>query len=209
MATAQNANTPSCLPINRPAAIGTAELKELAGRGARLELSLNVEDLTRLAELVVKPGDSRLAPGQLADGQWVDRPLAARVRFENGSEDYPRMRITVTGSLILRCQRCLRPVEWSVDVRTRLTVLGSDAQAARLAEPFDSIVMSADGLRLAAVIEDEILAALPMAPVHEPGVDCAEAGALNVELQNKAEQTYRPFAGLATRVAGAAKDSEH
>jgi len=179
--------------------IGTAELKELAGQGARFELSPNVEDLTRLAELVVEPGDGRQAPGQ----------LAARISFDNGSEGYPRMRISVTGSLILRCQRCLRPVEWSVDVRTRLTVLGSDAQAARLAEPFDSIVMGADGLRLAAVIEDEILAALPMAPVHEPGVDCAEAGAPNVELQNKAEQTYRPFAGLATRVAGAAKDSEH
>jgi len=179
--------------------IGTAELRELAGQGVRLELSPNVEDLTRLAELVVEPGDGRQAPGQ----------LAARISFENGSEGYPRMRISVTGSLILRCQRCLRPVEWLVDVRTRLTVLGSDAQAARLAEPFDSIVMSADGLRLAAVIEDEILAALPMAPVHEPGVDCAEAGAPNVELQSKAEQTYRPFAGLATRVAGAAKDSEH
>jgi uncharacterized protein len=179
--------------------IGTAELKELAGQGARLELSLNVEDLTRLAEFVVKPGDGRQAPGQ----------LAARIRFENGSEGYPRMRISVTGSLILRCQRCLRPVEWSVHVRTRLTVLGSDAQATQLAEPFDSIVMSADGLRLAAVIEDEILAALPMAPVHEPGVDCVEAGAPNVELQSKAEQTYRPFAGLATRVAGGGKDSEH
>lgn len=179
--------------------IGTAELKELAAHGARLELSLNLETLTRLAELVIEPGDSHRAGGQ----------LTARVRFDNGSEGYPRMQIAVTGSLTLRCQRCLRPVEWSLDVRSRLTVLGNDAQAKRLAEPFDSIVTGADGLRLAAVVEDEILAALPMAPLHEPGVDCVEAGAPNVELASKTEQTYRPFAGLATRVAGTGKAREH
>ena len=48
-----------------------------------------------------------------------------------------------------------------------------------------------------------------MVPVHEPGVDCVEAGAPNLELENKTEQMYRPFADLATRVAGLGKDSEH
>ena len=189
--------------------IGTAELKELAGQSACLGLSLNVENLPRLADIVVETGFVETGAVEAGDGDRAGGQLAATVRFDNGSEAYPRIRIAVTGSLKLQCQRCLRPVDWPIDVRTRLTVLSSDAQVGQLAEPFDSIVMGADGLMLATVIEDEILAALPMVPVHEPGVDCVEAGAPNLELESKTEQMYRPFADLATRVAGLGKDSEH
>jgi len=174
--------------------IEAAELKELAAAGARLELQLGVEQLPRLADL--------LAAGQeSAAGQAL---VSVDVSFATGPEGFPQLSIAASGNLSLRCQRCLRAVAWPLQLSTQLTVLRADEQAEQLAEPFDSIAMTADNLALDAVIEDEILAALPMAPVHDPGDECVTAGARIVDLKSEQEagQTYRPFAALATLVGG-------
>lgn len=172
--------------------IEAAELKELAGAGARMELRLNSGDLARVAELVASDQPDQASPDA----------LAAVVDFDTGHERFPRLRIAVAGNLNLRCQRCLRPVAWPLELTTRLTVLDDEGQAGRLAEPFDSIVMEDGALTLDAVIEDEILAALPMAPMHEAGDHCHEAGEPATDLNNETGQRYRPFAALATMVGG-------
>ena len=171
--------------------IGTAELAELARRGSRHELSITVTTLARLAEIVVTSVNGH------------NGSLVAEIRVDNGSEGFPRIWIVVTGSVTLPCQRCLRPVEWAVNVNSRLTVLRDEAESAKLAEPFDSVVMGVDGFLLSTLIEDEVLAALPMAPVHVTAADCAKAGASNIDLESNAEPTYRPFANLAASVAAA------
>jgi len=172
--------------------IEAAELKELAAAGARLELHLGMEQLPRLAKL--------LEVGQVGvAGQVLE---SVDVSFAAGAEGFPQVTIVARGNLSLRCQRCLRAVAWPLRLTTQLTVVRADEQAEQLAEPFDSIMMAADGLALDAVIEDEILAALPMSPVHGPGDDCAVADTPIADLKSEQEagQTYRPFAALATMV---------
>jgi len=173
--------------------IEAAELKELAAAGGRQEMHLGSERLDRLADLLEVPTGGDTGPVE----------LDAEVGFEAAPAGFPRLNISVSGELSLRCQRCLRAVAWPLRLTTRLTVVGSDEQAEQLAEPFDSIVMDADGLALDTIIEDEILAALPLAPVHEPG-QCEQAGAAieNLDSDNETGQTYRPFAALATMVGG-------
>ncbi len=166
--------------------IEAAKLAELAAAGERLTLTIDPAELTRLSALLVE--DSR--------GACLD----ARVQFDEGPEGLPRMHMEVTGELGLRCQRCLDVIAWPVRLDTRLTLLGEDAEAGRLAEPFDSVALESGALTLETVIEDEILAALPIAPMHRAGEACV--GASPEGFEEQAGQTYRPFEALARMVAG-------
>jgi len=173
------------------ARIESAELRELAERKVRRELRFNPSDFERLPRLAILNAGQGEAAGSAELVPW----LATEIGFDIGPEGFPRVQLAMTGALELECQRCLQPVSWQVALDSQLTVLSDEAQIAGLADPFDSIVMGADGLRLASIIEDEILAALPMAPVHGPGSDCAESGKAIDELEMK---THRPFADLAS-----------
>jgi uncharacterized protein len=173
-----------------------AELRELAAAGARLRLRFGAGQLDRLTGLLAEPENG-------------DEPasVAADVEFGTGADGLPRVAISVTGRLSVRCQRCLGPLEWPLALTVSLAVLERDEQAEQLEDPFDSIVIGAEGLALQAVIEDEILAALPLAPCHEPE-RCAGAGLPLGELNSDIEtgQTHRPFAGLATLIADRQRD---
>jgi len=78
----------------------------------------------------------------------------------------------VRASLRLECQRCLGRVAFPVDIGFRLAVVATLAQAESLPDGLDPLLL-ADGepLRLADMVEDELLLALPQVPMHEPG-DC-------------------------------------
>ena len=189
--------------------IDVAKLKELAAAGAVIEPQLDARRFPRLTELLCGPGEGGPDEGGPAEGAdegladiWADTwsGIEAGIGVERGTEGIARLRIDVTGQLPLRCQRCLHTVVWPLRLSTRLTVVSDDREAEALTEPFDSVILEDGELRLETVVEDEILAALPMAPAHEPGEDCISAGTPIVESENETEQTYRPFASLATLV---------
>jgi uncharacterized protein len=170
--------------------IEAAELREMAGSGARLTVRPGRADLGRLAKLLAAEDD---------DGGRIE--IDASIRIDAGSEGYPQLTLEIDGRLGLRCQRCLRAVAYPLRVRSRLTVLPADILARQLAQPFDAIVMEDDRLDLEKVVEDEILSALPMAPAHEPGAKCEQA-VPDAIIETEAEQTHRPFAELAALVGG-------
>jgi len=176
------------------ARIDFAELRQLAERKAFRELRFNPSDLERLAPFSIVNGGERETGSSAKTPSW----LATKIGFENDPDGFPRVQLAITGNLELECQRCLQPMLWQVALDTQLTVLSEEVQTPAIAEPFDSIVMDANGLCLASVIEDEILAALPMAPVHGPGLDCAEPGKATGELDVNTEKVHRPFADLAS-----------
>jgi uncharacterized protein len=97
----------------------------------------------------------------------------------------PRGRARVSGRaravLHLVCQRCLEPLEQSLEVAIHLVVVRSDAEAARLDEGEDPLLVGEDPIPLVEMIEDELLLALPQVPLHPPSVcsarDVAGAGA--------------------------------
>jgi uncharacterized protein len=164
--------------------LGSSQLAEMSAQGASLECSLRPRDLPRLAALVVAgQGDA----------------LQVRVGVFAGPESCPQLRIEARGSLHLACQRCLAPVAWPVDVDVTLTAVVSERQADELADPFDTVLLEEDGgLALRVAVEDEILAALPLAPRHEDAAACKAAGAIEAAPEDCAEPMSRPFAGLAT-----------
>ena len=133
-----------------PAFIEPVRLAEL---GRTLEGRLPVVRLHRLA-------------GVLADQQGE-----VEVRLDFRRE--PRSRSAVHGhiraGLRLTCQRCLQPFELMLDLPVNLVVVRSDAEAERLAEEEDPLLVGAgQALSLAELVEDELLLALPQVPAHPP-----------------------------------------
>ena len=181
--------------------IDTVELRVLASgnkrRRTRVDASSLVLEFERLAAIIA--GDSGNS-GEPSVGLTID------VRFDNGSEGLPCVDIKLYGQLNLACQRCLRPYGFPVNLESRLTILSSDAQSSQIAEPFDSVVMTTEGLNLATVIEDEILSALPMAPIHESIAECTGIGDARYETKNESGKPNRPFANLASIMDAVGKD---
>jgi len=101
----------------------------------------------------------------------------------------PGLRLKVSGTMVLRCQRCLEPMEFAVDTDETL-VLAATLDEIH-AEPADAHaldrVVAGKEMALGELIEDELLLALPFAPRHE---DCRPAGA------GESAESDSPFAAL-------------
>ncbi len=108
------------------------------------------------------------------------------VRDERGR---PGLRLQVRGTLQQRCQRCLGPLAFEVQVDELLVLAAS--QAAIDADPADvespDRVLAAREMAVADLVEDELILALPYAPRHER---CA------AQPQAERVATVRPFADL-------------
>jgi uncharacterized protein len=103
--------------------------------------------------------------------------------------------ISITGVCHLRCQRCLAAMDHPLRITERL-LLADQASLDALSddevledESFESILADAH-LDVLALLEEEIILSLPIAPRHELG-DCQTAEGLNKQKDN-------PFAVLMT-----------
>ena len=105
----------------------------------------------------------------------------------------PTLRLALAGELVLRCQRCLGPVNFRFDaVRNFVLVPAGQALSDPADEADDTEQLHADPkLDVIALIEDEIILGLPMVPGHEDGACAAPSP--------KAESRRResPFNALA------------
>jgi uncharacterized protein len=130
---------------------------ELAERSALGEFRVSADRFPRLQKI-------------LAEGQPGELDL--RVAFSLVGENLPQLSLRAQGSLGLVCQRCLERLDWPLGLNVQLALVADEREAEQLADPFDSVEVPADGLWLAEVIEDEILAAVPIAAVHTEQKDC-------------------------------------
>ena len=159
------------------------DLISLAERGQSIDEVLSLTELPRLVE----------ALGARAESSGG---LTVRLAAERDPGDRVRVTGQVEATLILTCQRCLGPVDYRLD------------------EPVDwlfrresdsTFVLSDDPVRLADLIEDEVLLALPQYPVHERLELCDEhvARYLASEGEPGEPQPMRtPFANLKTLMRG-------
>ena len=197
--------------------IGVPQLRDLASRSEQVSSPVRVNDMPRLAEL--------LHP----DVKLADEELDVRIRFLGGTQGnaqgnsqsniqgFPEIRGHLTGSLHIYCQRCLGPLDWSVDIDFHLVIINSMADFDVVAEPFDAVVAGEHGIRLAELIEDELLSSLPFAPMHADLESCETSiGVKFIEDGNKPSEsgsdmdsdTNRPFGDLAALLkAGESSDN--
>jgi uncharacterized protein len=107
----------------------------------------------------------------------------------------PVLRLKVDGALQLTCQRCLGALEFPLrfEVALRLAATQEEMDAEPLEADGPESIVAGKEMRVQALVEDEVLLAIPIAPRHE---SCAgsEAG-----LESR-KQT--PFAGLRGLIGG-------
>jgi uncharacterized protein len=174
--------------------ISASQLAEMSAQSAGLSDSLRPADLPRLSGVVAS--------------DVAGEPVAVAVGFGLGPERRPVMRIQARGTLHLVCQRCLGPVSWPLDVDVSLTVVADDGQAADLADPFDSVLLEEGELPVRRAVEDEILAVLPLSPLHTEPSACGKAPRDAGRDGQEVPRPNRPFAGLADLMGQGGRSSE-
>ena len=78
--------------------------------------------------------------------------------------------ITIDAKMTLEliCQRCFKPFITEVHVMNKFSPVKSDAQAETLPEHYEPVLVNGFGeVDILALIEDEIILSLPIAPVHD------------------------------------------
>lgn len=146
---------------------------EFASAGAKQQGVWRLSDFPRLREVLA------------SDGGEVAYEISG-VRDERGR---PSLRLKVSGTLALRCQRCLEPMAFEVNTDETLVLAATLAEIH--AEPADAQardrVLASKEMPLRELVEDELLLAVPYAPRHE---SCTAAGT-----EPQAGKVL-PFAGL-------------
>ena len=74
--------------------------------------------------------------------------------------------VSARGALTLVCQRCLGPVDFPLALHSEL-LLARDEREMACAEDDIDRVLAGKQMEVSKLVEDEVLLALPMAPMHE------------------------------------------
>ncbi|MES2537285.1 MAG: YceD family protein [Pseudomonadota bacterium] len=120
----------------------------------------------RQGEIAVS-GLTRLA-AELIDDSGT---LTWSLKGGSGKLGYPQLTIAVSGSVQLRCQRCLAPLAFTISSESLLILAPDEASAdsidALLDDDTIDVIVAVKELDVVGLIEDEALLALPLAPKHE------------------------------------------
>ncbi len=154
----------------------------LAESGVTLRGSLPLTAMTRLA-------------GYLHD---TEGEVNVELDFGIDAQKVCYVQGRLTATLHLVCQRCLQLLAYPLDLDTALGVTPTEAAAESLPGHYEPVIVEESRLDLGKLVEDELLLALPIVPMHAVDacridqrlIDRPESG--RVEPQ----ETRRPFAGL-------------
>ncbi|MDJ0739025.1 MAG: YceD family protein [Gammaproteobacteria bacterium] len=162
-----------------------ADPVRLCALGKAYDGEVALADLPRLAPLLTSP-----------EGQ-----AAFVLAFDMDAERRPVVAVDVKARLALRCQRCLQTMYLDVDASSRLAVVSGPVEAERLPDELDPLLVENDRLELRSLIEDELILAVPPAPMHPPEACDARLNTWNDSIADdaikSADAKENPFAALA------------
>jgi len=107
--------------------------------------------------------------------------------------------LEMQGEAKLICQRCLAPMTWPIDCETRVAILANEREADSVPQELETVHAPDDRIRVADLVEEELLLTLPLVPLHESAEEC-KATQDEVPAPEKeaapAPETQRPFERL-------------
>jgi uncharacterized protein len=131
--------------------------------------------------------------------------IAAQLRF-GSFEGRTTVDVRVDGVAMLPCQRCLAPCEADVDERAQVMVVRDEDET--VPGGYEPFVGVPEHLSLTALVEEQVLLALPLVPTHavddercrSSGAEAGPAGPSSSAKQPTAgaaaEEKQTPFANL-------------
>lgn len=141
-----------------------------------------------------------------------DGVLTYEVHFSEGAGVHPlQAEVQVSAPLSLECARCREPVVRAVSAHSTVSFVFSDDQAGHVDSDVEPVVLGREGrIRLIDLLEDELLMAVPLMPVHEQACSplaetlaagqAYESGHIDEPVAGEAEEN--PFAALAALKKG-------
>lgn len=152
------------------------DVDRLCGSGAEVEFDI---PLTALPRLGSRDGMGGSVRGTARFGRQSGRPVAD---------------LSLEGAATLQCQRCMQAMELPLRSAVRVALLTSAADAGTLPEEIEPTLVPDGRVRVADLVEEELLLALPIVALHGAGECPAQAGADAREPARP--ETQRPFARL-------------
>jgi uncharacterized protein len=159
-------------------------------------------------------GDYSLAGFERLKDSLAKSEGTARVEFrfhdaDDGSGEsqagFPALDGSVEARPWLVCQRCLSPFQWHLRSAFRVAFTVTEDDAARVPAEYDAVVAPNGRALLRELVEDELLLAMPLVPMHERIDECrappgpsSPDGAPDEDAKedDSGEGRTRPFANL-------------
>jgi uncharacterized protein len=96
----------------------------------------------------------------------------AQVHIQFGMDDRIRFaKGRVTAELAVQCQRCLEPFVYELNSEFAFGMVATDEKAKELPARYEPVMVSAEGLNIPEMIEEELIINLPIVLMHDPK-DC-------------------------------------
>lgn len=154
--------------------------RKLADREATVEGDVSLASLPRLREAV-------------EDEQG---PVRARFVFGRDEQRAVTFRSQLDVEVKMVCQRCLELVALPIHSECEYAVVNEGANTQHLPKGYEVLEMGEDPLDLLALVEDELLLALPIVPLHDPE-DCQAPGPDEPGPSDDEVKRSNPFSVLA------------
>ena len=103
---------------------------------------------------------------RLAQSKCSGLDLGFVLRGEINEHGKPGLRLAVDGSVRLQCERCLGILDFPLHLAAQLELASSEAEIMATDDDIDR-VLAGHEMSVVALVEDEVLLALPMVPKHE------------------------------------------
>jgi uncharacterized protein len=105
--------------------------------------------------------------------------------------------LTMEGTAVLLCQRCLHAMDEAVGSAVRVALIAAEEDANRVPEHLEPVLASGGRISVGELVEEELLLALPIVPLHQNASDCTVQVDTSVVTDDLPEQTtQKPFAQL-------------
>ncbi len=114
------------------------------------------------------------------------------LQFTRDDEDITQINGSCRTSLIMACQRCFEPIRIEIATSTRLVVVPSIEAAREIPDAAEPLLFSGEAISLKDLVEEEVLLALPIAPLHDNAI-CHATGAV---LEGQGDEKTNPFSVL-------------
>lgn len=162
--------------------------RKLAAANARLRGAIPLPSMTRLASLL------RSSEGQVA------------VTLEAGTKENQNYIVGhLETDIKMTCQRCMESVALPLALDFGLALVNSEAQMVNLSDDYEPLLVSEGTVLLSDLVEDELILALPLIPVHADIGQCRVNGYMPSKTSILPAEKSNPFAVLSTLL----KNSKH
>jgi len=155
------------------------EVARLADGGADVDFAVPLAELSGLRSL--RAGVAGSVHGRAHFAREAGMPVAD---------------LSFSGTVTLQCQRCLRPMERSLGTVSRIALIASEEEAARVPSEREPVLAAGGRISVGELLTEELLLLLPIVPLHEDRARCAGEPAA-AERGPAGGETHRPFANLA------------